>query len=377
MTVILMIAGVVALAFANGANDNFKGVATLFGSATTGYRRALAFATATTFAGSLGAVDLARGLVRTFSGAGLVPDDVAAAPAFAPAVAAGAAATVWLATRLGLPVSTTHALTGALVGAGAVAAGPGAVKIATLGSKFVLPLAVSPLAALALAAVLYPLFRRARLALGVERETCVCVGTEFVPVAALGAGAAAAVAEARTAVVVARGGCVERYRGGVLGLSAQTLLDSLHHISAGAVSFARGLNDTPKIAAILFGASALGTGAAETRFVTFLIAGIAIALGGVLSARRVAETMAHRITPMNAGQGFTANLVTSLLVVFASLHGLPVSTTHVSCGALIGIGAATGGARWRTIGGIVLAWVGTLPLGALLAAAAFGALANG
>jgi PiT family inorganic phosphate transporter len=79
--------------------------------------------------------------------------------------------------------------------------------------------------------------------------------------------------------------------------------------------------------------------------------------------------MAWRITGMNEGQAASANFVTAALVAVASPLGLPVSTTHVSCGALFGIGAVTGEARWRTIGGIFTAWVVTLPLAAALAAA--------
>ncbi len=72
---------------------------------------------------------------------------------------------------------------------------------------------------------------------------------------------------------------------------------------------------------------------------------------------------------MNHGQGFTGNAVTAALVLGASRLGLPVSTTHVSCGSLFGIGIATGQARWKTIATILLAWVSTLPIAILLSAA--------
>jgi PiT family inorganic phosphate transporter len=81
--------------------------------------------------------------------------------------------------------------------------------------------------------------------------------------------------------------------------------------------------------------------------------------------------MSHEITPMNDGQAFTANLGTSALVLVASFLALPVSTTHVSCGALFGIGAVQGGARWRVVGRIVSAWAFTLPVAGLLAALAW------
>jgi PiT family inorganic phosphate transporter len=154
----------------------------------------------------------------------------------------------------------------------------------------------------------------------------------------------------------------------VLGVSASALLDRMHYLSAGAVSFARGLNDTPKIAALLLLVPFLpGLGSVG-------LVGIAIAVGGLISARRVGELMSGGITSMNHGQGFTANLITSVVVIGASRYGLPVSTTHVSCGALFGIGAATGQGRWKTVGTIVLAWITTLPAGALLGAAAYGVL---
>ncbi len=118
MTAIATITIGMLLAFANGANDNFKGVATLFGSGTTSYRRALAWATATTALGSATALIMARGLLAAFSGKGLVPAEVLSDPAFPLSVALAAGSTVLLATRLGMPVSTTHVSCGSLFGIG-------------------------------------------------------------------------------------------------------------------------------------------------------------------------------------------------------------------------------------------------------------------
>ncbi len=364
----LLLATVVWLAYANGANDNFKGVATLFGTGTSDYRRALRWATFCTLLGSLASLLLAGGLLATFQGKGLVPDEITAGSGFRIATVSGAAATVFLASRLGLPISTTHALVGALVGAG-LAAAPSTVNLDGLGRKFTLPLLVSPLVSLTAAAVLYRLFHALRFRLGVARETCLCIGQEVRVLATEGpsccdAGVLAPIG-APSVSIGNMDACFERYAGRVVGVNAQTALNAAHYASAGAVSFARGLNDTPKIAAILAASALLAPGVSS-----MFVAG-AIALGGILGARRVADTMSHRITTMNHGQGFTANLVTALLVIFASRSGLPVSTTHVSCGALFGIGTATGGARWRTILGILAAWVTTLPLAAALAAGIF------
>ncbi len=110
----------ILLAFANGANDNAKGVATLLGSGTAGYRGALAWAAVTTALGSLAALAAAGGLLASFSGKGLVPPEVTRDPAFPAAVALAAGLTVLPAARLGLPGSTTHVAGGARFGIGTV-----------------------------------------------------------------------------------------------------------------------------------------------------------------------------------------------------------------------------------------------------------------
>jgi len=351
------------LAYANGANDNFKGVATLLGGRTTTYRRALTWATLTTLLGSVAALFLARGLIQAFRGKGLVSPEVVADPAFSMAVALAAGLTVLLATRFGFPVSTTHALIGALVGAGLLAS-PDGIAGSILLRGFMLPLLVSPFLAVGLAVVVYPPLRFARQRLGVSQETCICVGQEVVAVVPGSPGIERAMASVSlpTLAMGSDAECHVRYSGTVLGVGARPLLDAAHFLSAGAVSFARGLNDTPKIAALLLVGEMMAPGSA------LLGVGLAIAVGGWFSARRVAETMSLRVTEMNPGQGFTANIVTALLVIGASRFGVPVSTTHVSCGSLFGIGAVTRQARWKTIGGILLAWAVTLPVAGLLGA---------
>ena len=96
-----------------------------------------------------------------------------------------------------------------------------------------------------------------------------------------------------------------------------------------------------------------------------------MALGGLINSRKVAETMSKKISKMNDGQALTANLVTAFMVIFASRLGVPVSTTHVSVGAISGIGIINGTADKGVIGGILLSWLLTLPIAAALAAGVF------
>lgn len=365
ISLLIVLFAVGLLAYANGANDNAKGVATLFGSRTTGYSTAIRWGTLTTLAGSVGSVVLASALLARFSGAGLVPDQLTGNPTFVLAVALGAGATVMIAAVCGLPISTTHGITGGLVGAGLMAAG--GVNLSTLGAAFFLPLAVSPILATGLAAVSYIGARGARVRLGVGKDWCICIGEtqRVVPMPQPTSLLAVSHVPFPTLAADERQRCVERYRGRFFGVSLQRTLDVAHFISAGSVGFARGLNDTPKMVALLLSIEAFGvrSGAATIA--------IAMALGGLLNARRVGVTIGERITPLSPGQGLTANLVTAALVILASRYGLPVSTTHVSVGSVFGVGLLAGRANLRVVWAIVLSWVVTLPMAAVLSAGAY------
>ena len=346
------------LSFANGANDNFKGVATLWGAGRASYRRTLAWGTAFTFLGSLAAAWAASGLAAKFNGSNLVGKEIFTQIPFLAAVALAAAATVLLASRLGLPVSTTHALAGALAGSGVAAAGFAQVKFAALASGVVLPLLFSPVVALAMTLAVYPL--AAKLAGG---RDCVCL--EQPQSVALAANAsfsgAAALVEAPPAVRWARAADCET------GAEAARfrISDALHWLSGAAISFARGMNDTPKIAAVLLVLPAAGTAGAKWNY---LLVALAMATGGLVGAARVARTMSQKITPMARPEAVGANVVAAALVTLASCLALPVSTTHVTSGGLFGIGLLRRKeADWRRVRDIVLSWVGALPLSAALA----------
>ncbi|MBI4695670.1 MAG: inorganic phosphate transporter [Gammaproteobacteria bacterium] len=337
------------LAFANGANDNFKGFATAWGAETLSYERALVLATIATLAGGLAAMAISTGLVEQFSGKGLVPNAVAGTPAFLAAVALAAGATVLVASRLGLPVSTTHALIGGLVGGGL--AEVGAVDTAKLWGAFLMPMLLSPLIAGLLSFGLARLMRRSDAG-----HDCVCVTLPAeVPVFADGTLAhrqlmpQLIVASATTCAPLST-----PFKGSLIRGR-----DRLHVLSAATVCFARGINDAPKMAALLFASGAVGLHGA--------VAGIAAAMatGGLLFARRVAHTMSHRISRIDQTSGLAANLATALMVLFASRLGLPVSTTHVAVGAIAGAGRQS--LDMSALRTIVLAWFATLPFAAALA----------
>jgi PiT family inorganic phosphate transporter len=341
LTIALVVA-VFCVAFTNGANANFKGVASLYGSGTTSLRMALYWGTGMTFAGSMLAWFLGGGLLKSFSGRGIVDDRLVQSPSFATAVAVGAALTSFLATRAGFPVSTTHALVGALFGAGLVGS-QSTPHLDALLKSIVFPLFFSPIVALVLGWIVY----KTMLSVGWPKEA-------MEPSTPMADAAQCTLPSDASPVEVA-----------MQDKGRNKLLDRLHFLSAGAASFARGWNDTPKIAALMLLVPHFDA------MTCFVLVAVGILLGGLLDAEGVAETLGKKVTGMNAGQGFAASLVTAGLVSTASWHSLPVSTTHVSVGSLLGIGIANRRAHWKKVFEILLAWITTAPCGALLAALTF------
>jgi len=105
----------------------------------------------------------------------------------------------------------------------------------------------------------------------------------------------------------------------------------------------------------------------------YALVATAMGAGSLVAGLRVTRTLATKVTPIEPGNGLAANLVTSLLVGLASRFALPVSTTHVSTGAIVGVGMSRGArdVRWRVVGEMLLAWVVTLPASGILAALAY------
>jgi inorganic phosphate transporter, PiT family len=359
LTLLLVLGAGFLVAHANGANDVSKGVATLVGSGVTDYERALRWGTLCTALGALAGGAFARAMLVTF-GSGFLAAGVE--PTFAGALAAllGAAGWVLIATRAGLPVSTTHAIVGSLIGVACVAHGPAGVSWAALGDRIALPLALSPLAALALTVA------SGRVA-GGEPAAPDCLCLEPAPPALASATGSTVLMSAGAHVRVDRTEACAVAPPGSLRLT----LDGAHWLTSGATSFARGMNDGPKIVALMLAASALALGAPVPTWALFAVVTAGMVAGSLAGGRRVTEVLAERVTRMDHRSGFVANLVTAALVAAGAVGGLPMSTTHVASGAIVGTGRGAGTIRWRTVRDLLLAWLVTLPAAGALAVAAF------
>jgi PiT family inorganic phosphate transporter len=104
-----------------------------------------------------------------------------------------------------------------------------------------------------------------------------------------------------------------------------------------------------------------------------MIGGVGIVVGLATYGYRVMRTIGTKITELTPTRGFCATMAAAAVVVLASRTGMPVSTTHIAVGAVIGVGFARGiGALdLRVIGSIVMSWIVTLPIGGALAAIFF------
>jgi PiT family inorganic phosphate transporter len=360
---LLTIGCAAAVAYANGANDVSKGVATLAGSRLATYRQALQWGTVWTVAGTLIALMVSATMLKTFS-TGLVSGSVGLAPTFPLAVAIGAFMWVLIATRTGLPVSTTHSLTGAIVGAAVMGGGATGVQWMLVLKAVALPLAFSPMVAALLAYTLHAVVSR-RL---VEASRyCICSRNRSLVMPDAPAGGVIAARQIMLPVLV-----VDETRACADGETLEAgvrVTDAAHWLSSATLSFARGLNDTPKIVALVLAAAAVVGMAAPSTYVT---CALVMGLGSVLAGRRVTRTLAERVTDIDPLEGLAATAVAASLVLAASAVALPVSTTHVASGAIVGVGLRSGSraVQWTTVRAMVVAWLITVPVSAAGAAIA-------
>jgi PiT family inorganic phosphate transporter len=295
--------------------------------------------------------------------------------ALIPAVLSGALLWVLFASKTGLPVSTTHALTGSLVGAGLLAFGTDGLIWTTVSKKIALPLLLSPFLSLIVSFLFHPLVQ----SIAKKWEgLCVCIVPSHRAVVTIDAQGCTRTLFQATGLGLPVASVPSRCDRA--GLAGPTIgLDSIHWLSSGLTSLARGINDAPKIAAmLLLGGATAAWPSLAMQATAFATVTVAMGIGSYWGGRRVTEVLAEKVTRMNHAEGLSANLTTSSLVLLSGTIGLPVSTTHVSSSAIIGIGLLKGwtALRWDTVRDMVLAWIVTLPVSGLLAGLTFFALTS-
>jgi PiT family inorganic phosphate transporter len=394
----MWIAGLLALymAWAIGANDVANAMGTSVGSGALTIRWAIVVAGLLEFSGAF----LAGGHVTNTVRKGILYTEMVSSESllYGMLAALASAATLLLgATRLGLPVSTTHAIVGSIVGFGAVAIGPEAVNWGAVAS-IVASWVTSPLMSGIMAFGIFQLTR----ALILDKDSPLAqvrkIGPFFffyvffiiglvtlfkglknlkldlnLPEALLGSavfgliGAGIGVLLLR---LVKEGVADEGHRFS----QVERVFVVLQILTACAVAFAHGSNDVANaigplaaVISVVEGGDVAGKAAVQPWMLA--VGGLGIVVGLGTWGYRVMETVGKKITELTPSRGFAAELAAATTIVLASRLGIPVSTTHTLVGAVLGVGLARGiGALdLRVVGSILISWVATLPIAAVLA----------
>lgn len=168
----------------------------------------------------------------------------------------------------------------------------------------------------------------------------------------------------------------KRFRSFEISRATYVMFSWMQVLTASCFAFSHGSNDIANalgpFAAIL---DVLRTGVMEATapvpFVALLAFGIALIAGLWFIGKEVIATVGTHLAEMSPASGFTAELAAAIVVLLASSFGLPVSSTHILIGAVLGIGVVNRNANWRLMKPIALAWIITIPAAAIVSALAF------
>jgi PiT family inorganic phosphate transporter len=163
--------------------------------------------------------------------------------------------------------------------------------------------------------------------------------------------------------------------------TADSYFKRLQLCSAAAYSFSHGSNDAQKtmgiILPLLFSIGYFGAAADPNNLPmpiwVILVAHLAIAMGTLSGGWRVVKTMGYKITRLRPVQGFAAETAGASTIIGASLLGIPVSTTHIICTSIMGVGTTMGASavKWGVARTIMWAWIFTIPISALIGFGSF------
>jgi inorganic phosphate transporter, PiT family len=309
-------------------------------------------------------------------------------------MAALLAAAIWLniASKYGLPVSTTHSIVGAVTGFGIIAGGFSAISWGTM-AKIVSSWAISPLSGGIMAFILFNFVNKKIInaddpikALTVYVPVLVFIVITIIGVAVFYEGLASLQLPIRFWHALALAGgtgilisiATKNFINRVIGQRTPETLDRFNFIeyifrylqilTACYVAFAHGSNDVANavgpFAAII---SIIQTGSvlAKTEVPIWILAmgGLGIVIGLATYGYKVIETIGRKITELTPSRGFSAEFGAATTVLICSKLGIPISTTHTLVGAVIGVGFARGisALDFRVVRNIFSSWFITLP----------------
>jgi PiT family inorganic phosphate transporter len=323
LLIIIIIIIALIFDFTNGFHDSANSISTVVSTKVLTPRRAVIFAAFFNFIAAFGfGVAVASTVSQIIQVDNVLTDVI---PYIILAALLGAILWNLITWFFGLPTSSSHALIGGLTGAGLAAAGLAAIKWSTI-ELVAIFMILSPVIGLVcgflfMAAVLW-ITRTA------NKET------------------------------------------------AENYFRRLQLFSAAAYSFSHGTNDAQKTMGIIlpllfsigyFGASADPNNLPMPMWL-ILASYSAIALGTLSGGWRIVKTMGYKITRLRPVHGFAAETAGATTILGASVAGIPVSTTHIICTSIMGVGTTMGSStvKWGVARSIMIAWILTIPVSALI-----------
>ncbi|MDR1256100.1 MAG: inorganic phosphate transporter [Puniceicoccales bacterium] len=400
---ILAIMGALFMAFNNGANDVANAFAAAVGSKAIKLKHALVIAAILNLAGAvlLGG-NVSSTLIEGVINVGTFHDMQSYVVGMISCLIA-AGCFVLLSTQTGLPVSSTHAIVGSMVGIALILGGKGSINWPFL-AILTLSWICSPLISAACALTMIKLIRKIIFSRGTERilkRTCL-----WAPVLGCVTLTIAATAVYRGTTLFTGIKYLEYFFAFLVLPSLYYILYvAARHISklsdetehgaerifrrfqAGTsclVGFAIGSNDvansiTP-VLAIYF---VMKNGGIPVDFSHYAVPTWLLAIGGLgMSAgvlalgHKVIYTLGHKITLLTSSRGFSVDFSIATTIILSSMFGIPISSTHAATGAVIGVGLerGMGGLNLVLLTKIFLTWIITVPLAAILTVLVFGIL---
>jgi inorganic phosphate transporter, PiT family len=320
-TILLVVVVAVALGFdfTNGFHDTANAVATSVSTRALSPRLAVLIAAVANLAGAFVTTAVAKTVGKGIIDTGLATERTVLAALI------GAIAWNLFTWWLGLPSSSSHALIGGLIGAALVQSGSKGVEWHDIAHKVAIPAVFAPLiafsAAFLLLLLIYWVFRW--MTPGVANRS---------------------------------------FRLGQLA-------------SGTWVAFTHGANDAQKTMGVI-ALALFAHGSIDEFYIPTWVkiaAGLAIAAGTYAGGWRIMRTLGQRVIQMEPASGFSAQATAGATIYLATHYGYPLSTTHVISGAVMGAGATKrlSAVRWGVAGNIVVAWILTIPMSALVAAALY------
>jgi PiT family inorganic phosphate transporter len=326
--VIFVIGVALVFDFTNGFHDSANSISTVVSTKVLSPRNAVMFAAFFNFIAAFGLGVLVANTISKIIQLEIV--DPAVVPYIILCALVGAISWNMITWRFGLPTSSSHALIGGITGAGISAAGLVAIKWMIVGEVAVFMI-ISPIIGLVCGflfmAVILWLTRRA------NRET------------------------------------------------TDTYFKRLQLCSAAAYSFSHGSNDAQKTMGIIlpllysigYYSASVDPNHLPMPLWVILICHAAIALGTLSGGWRIVKTMGYKITKLRPVNGFAAETAGAATILGASAVGIPVSTTHIICSSIMGVGTTMGAStvKWGVARSIMGAWILTIPISALIGFVSF------